>query len=146
MGKMGYDIVVDKLHADELAFSQEALRNYRNVDEIIWHGDLYRLSDPWENPFAALMYVDERKERAVFFGYLVTNRFDFTFTPNPVKLNGLDPAKKYRLKELNVFPGTSAVIDESAVYSGDFLMKAGFNPDVNLMHSSVVVEIKEVKQ
>ena len=145
MGKLGYDIVVDHLKPDELAFSQQAVKNYQAISDIVWHGDLYRLADPWEKPCASVLLVDEKKERAVSFNYVVTNRFEFSYTLGPVKLAGLDPAKKYRVRELNVYPGTSTTLDEQAVYSGEYLMNVGFNPDLSPRRTSVVVLIESVK-
>lgn len=145
MGKMGYDIVVDHLSADDLAFSQQAIKNYHTVTDPIWHGDQYRLVSPWENPYAAIMYVDEKKEHAVAFHFLVSNRFDYHQSIDPVKFKGLDPAKRYQLKELNVYPGTKSLIDEKATYSGDFLMNIGINPELTTSHNSVVIDINAVK-
>ena len=145
MGKMGYDIVVDHLSADDLAFSQQAIKNYHSVEDAIWHGDQYRLASPWENPYGAVMYVDEKKDHAVAFHFVVTNRFDYHYSADPVKLKGLDPVKKYKLKELNVYPGAKSPIDEMAVYSGDFLMNIGINPELTSAHSSVVIDIIAVK-
>lgn len=144
MGKMGYDIVVDKLSADELTFSQAALADYHRLREVIWYGDLYRLSNPWEKPTAALQFVSEKRDRALLFAYFVSNRFTFTATPSPLKLAGLDPQKKYKIREINLFPGTQSSLDANAVYSGAFLMQVGFNPDVNARRSSVVLELVEV--
>jgi len=145
MGKMGFDIVVDKLQPEELSFCQDAVKNYKSISDVVWHGDLYRISDPWERPYASVMMVDEKKERAVSFNYLVTNRFEFSYSIAPIKFAGLDPVKKYRIKELNVYPGTSSTIDAAAVYSGDYLMNVGFNPDMNLKRTSVILEINAVK-
>ena len=36
------------------------------------------------------------------------------------------------------------IMDEEAVYSGDFLMKAGLNPIVNLRRRSVILEFQAV--
>ena len=145
MGKMGYDIVVDRLTPDELAFSQQAVKNYNSISDVVWHGDCYRLSDPWERPFASVLLVDENKARAVSFNYVVTNRFEFSYSIAPIKLAGLDPAKKYSIREINIYPGVPSTIDEKAVYSGAFLMNVGFNPDMNLKRMSVILEINEVK-
>jgi alpha-galactosidase len=60
-------------------------------------------------------------------------------------LNGLDPQKRYTVKEINLYPGTTSTILSDKVYSGDFLMKAGINPDVTLQRTSVVLEISEVR-
>lgn len=145
MGKMGYDIVVDHLTPDELTFSQGAVKNYKSISDVIWQGDFYRISDPWEKPFASVLAVSTDKSRAVSFNYVVTNRFEFSYSIAPVKLQGLDPVKKYTVKEINLFPGTASTIDEKAVYSGEYLMNVGFNPDMSLRRTSVILEINAVK-
>lgn len=91
------------------------------------------------------MYVDKDKTKAVVFNYLVNNRFNITATKRPVVFNGLDAKKKYMVKEINVYPGIESTLKPRAVFSGDFLMKAGYNPDVNLKRTSVILEINEVK-
>jgi len=68
-----------------------------------------------------------------------------TATPRPIQLNGLDPAKKYAVKEINLFPGTQSSIKPGVIYTGDYLMSIGINPDVNQRRSSVVLDIEEVK-
>src|ERR1700742_580447 len=61
----------------------------------------------------------------------------------PVKLKGLDPAKQYKVEEINLYPGTEAVVKSQETYPGDFLMKVGINPNVDAGHSSVVLKIPE---
>lgn len=145
MGKLGFDIVASHLSAEDMQFAKEAVSNYHSFKNVIWHGDLYRLVNPHEHAIAALMYVDNSKSRAIVFNYLVDNRQRLTETMKPVKLSGLDPQKKYSIKEINVYPGRKSPIDAAAVYSGDFLMKVGINPDVSLWRTSVVLEVNEVK-
>jgi alpha-galactosidase len=141
MGKLGFDIVVSKLSPDELAFCQDAIKNYKAYSEAIWHGEQYRLQDPWDNDAASIMYVDTTKRKAILFNYLVNNRFG-TGTHLPIKLKGLDPNKHYAVKEINLYPGTKSGIKEG-VYSGDFLMTVGINPEVHEGRTSVVVGISE---
>ena len=145
MGKLGYDIVVDKLPADDLTFSKAAVANYHAIREVVWYGDLYRLSNPWEKPTAAVQFVNAPRDRAVLFSYFVSNRYMLSGTPAHLKLSGLDPQKKYNVRELNLYPGTTSTLDANAVYSGDFLMTVGFNPDVNARRTSVVVELTAVE-
>jgi alpha-galactosidase len=145
MGKLGFDIVASKLNTDDKTFCKQAISNYHSYKDIVWHGDMYRLVNPHENDIAALMYVNPAKNKAVVFNYLVNNRFNITATERPVVLNGLNPKKKYTVKEINLFPGTTSTIDSNKVYTGDFLMKAGINPNVNLKRTSVVLEINEVE-
>ncbi|WP_256009412.1 alpha-galactosidase [Desertivirga xinjiangensis] len=144
MGKLGFDIVVNKLPENDLKFCQEAIKNYNGLKDVIWHGDQYRLANPREGNVASVMYVDEAKARGIIFNYLVNNRYGSN-SASPIKLKGLDPRKKYRITEINLFPGTSSTLDVKKVFSGDFLMNVGFNPDVNTSRTSVVLEFKEVK-
>ena len=145
MGKMGYDIVVNNLSEKDLQFSQQAVATYRSISDLVWHGDLYRLADPKENPFASLMFSSSDKSRAVIFNYLTNTRFMQTATQQPVKLKGLDATKNYTVKEINLYPGTSSTVNASMVYSGNFLMTIGINPDVNGLRASVLLEVNAVK-
>ncbi|RXF71214.1 alpha-galactosidase [Arcticibacter tournemirensis] len=141
MGKLGFDIVVSKLNPTDLAFCQNAVKTYDAVKHIIFQGDQYRLSDPQSNSVASLMYVNHDKTTAVVFNYLVNNRYE-EGSKMPVRFKGLDPAKKYRVKEINLYPGVNSSIDTDLVYSGDFLMNVGFNPVVNSGRTSVILKIE----
>nr|WP_314898220.1 alpha-galactosidase [uncultured Flavobacterium sp.] len=145
MGKLGFDIVASKLNPDDKTFCKQAISNYNSFKEIVWHGDMFRLVNPHENNIAALMYVNPEKSKAVVFNYLVNNRFNITATERPVVLNGLNPNKNYTVKEINLYPGVTSSIASDKVYTGDFLMKAGINPNVTLKRTSVLLEINEVK-
>ena len=119
------------------------MQTYKSFSEVVWHGDLFRLADPREHDFASLMYVNEAQSRAVMFNYQVAGRYG-TGSQSPVKLRGLQPGKRYAVKEVNLFPGTSSTLPKEAVYTGEFLMTVGFNPDVNTRRTSVVLEITQV--
>ena len=143
MGKLGFDIVVGKLSPNDLLFSQQAVKNYKDFSEAIWHGNQYRLQSPWDNDVASIVYVDSLKSRAIVFNYLVSQRFD-AGSQSPVKLKGLDPAKQYIVKEINLYPGTKSGIKEGT-YSGNFLMTVGINPEVHDDRASVVLSVEERK-
>ena len=143
MGKLGFDIVVNKLSPADLEFCKNAVQVYDGLKPLVWQGQQYRLLDPRENNAASIMYVDPAKASAVMFNYLVNYRYD-RGTKKPILLKGLDPAKRYKLTEVNLYPGKSSRIGSQNVYSGDFLMKVGFNPDVDTDHSSVVITFQAV--
>lgn len=145
MGKLGFDIVASKLNENDKLFCKQAITNYNSFKDVVWHGDMYRLVNPHENDIAALMYVNPDKSKAIVFNYLVNNRYKITATERPVILNGLNPKKKYTVKEINLYPGETSSIASDKIYTGDFLMKAGFNPNVNLKRTSVLLEINEVQ-
>ncbi|PKK38564.1 alpha-galactosidase [Siphonobacter sp. SORGH_AS_0500] len=144
MGKLGYDIVVGKLDEKDFEFSKQSVETYKKISDLVWHGDLYRLANPRENEYASLQFVNENKSRSVWFTYMVSSRYGVG-TGRPIVLKGLDPRKKYALKELNLYPGTKSSITPDAVYTGDFLMSVGFNPAANLKRTSVMIELTEVK-
>lgn len=126
MDKLGYDIRVHDFSVDELQFSRDAVATYKRISDIIWWGDLYRLVSPYEENRAALMYVKEDKSKAILFNYFMHTRRMDVF--QRVKLQGLDAAKKYRVKEINLFPGSkSALPDNDKVLTGDYLMSIGLN-------------------
>ena len=145
MGKLGFDIVAGKLNENDKLFCKQAITNYNSFKDIVWHGDMFRLVNPHENDIAALMYVNPEKSKAIVFNYLVNNRFSITATERPVVLNGLNPKKKYTVKEINLYPGVASTLPSDKVFTGDFLMKVGFNPNVTLQRTSVLLEINEVQ-
>ncbi|RYY35974.1 MAG: alpha-galactosidase, partial [Sphingobacteriaceae bacterium] len=120
------------------------IKNYNQLKSIIWQGDQYRLADPRKNSVASIMYVNEAKTGGVIFNYLVNNRYG-EGSKLPIRLKGLDATKKYTIKEINLYPGTNSSLNASTVYSGDFLMTVGYNPDVNSGRTSVVLQIDEAK-
>ena len=145
MGKLGFDIVYSHLNDNDKLFCKQAVSNYNEFKDIVWKANLYRLVNPHQNDMAALMYVNIDKSRAIMFNYLVNFRPQFTSYESPIKLNGLDADKKYHIKETNLYPNTSSTINPETIYSGDFLMKIGINPEVSLQRTSVILEITEVQ-
>ncbi len=143
MAKMGFDIVVSELEPSELEFAQQAIKNYSELEEVIWQGDLYRLQNPREHNAASLMYVGKDKKQAVVFNYLVDYRYE-QGSHTPIKLKGLNPEAQYQLEEINVYPGTNAVV-KTTTYSGDYLMKIGINPRLKKDNPSVVIKLNMLK-
>jgi len=144
MGKMGYDIRVNEMTADELKFSKQALQNYARLKDLIWKGDLYRLVSPYEQERAVLMYVSGDQAKSILFSYSLHPRAFNQF--NAVKLAGLDPKKNYKIEEINKMPDSrSRFRADGKTYSGDYLMKIGLSLPNNSELSSSVIEITEVK-
>ena len=143
MGKLGFDIVVSELADTDLKFCQDAIKTYNSLKPVIFHGDQYRLSDPKTSAVASVSYIDANKSSGVIFNYLVNNRYGEN-SKLPIRLKGLDASKSYRLRELNLYPGSKSSIDPSKTYTGDFLMKIGFNPDVRASRTSVILKIEAI--
>ena len=141
MGKLGYDIIVSKLTPDELTFSQQALATYNRLKPVIWQGDLFRLKSPYAGNLASMLYVSEQQDKAVWFSYLTGNRYR-AGSSEPVRLQGLNPAKTYRIQEQNVMPGGKPMAE--ATYTGDYLMTVGVNPQISDRRTSVVLELTQL--
>lgn len=140
MGKLGFDIDIDHLSEKELQFCKEAVQHYKRLQSTIGFGNIYRLVDPYDQLNAALMTVDENKQKAVLFAFNLHPKFGDVFAP--VKLQGLDPAKKYTIKEINTMPGEKLQCTQTGeTYSGDYLMKIGLDWFLNGQLTSGVIEI-----
>ncbi|MBV4357440.1 alpha-galactosidase [Pinibacter aurantiacus] len=142
MGRLGYDIDVEKMSPDEFTFSQDAVKNYKRLSDVIWHGNLYKLVSPYDESRAVLMFSNDAKTKAVVFAYNLN--FLYGKRWEAVKLQGLDPAKKYTIKETNLYPGhNSSVPENGKTFTGDYLMKVGINPSSDRELTSTVIEITE---
>jgi alpha-galactosidase len=144
MGKLGFDIHVGGLKPNELKFCQEAVSNYKRLSPVIWQGELYRLISPYEDSRAVLMYVNKDKTQSVVFSYTLHPLTDPNYSM--VKLEGLDPSRKYKVKEINIMSESKNTFEESGnVFSGDFLMKIGLKVSSSKQESSVVLELITVE-
>jgi alpha-galactosidase len=146
MGKLGFDIDLSHMSDNDIEFVKGAVKNYNSFKSIVLHGDQYRLASPYENPYASIINVNKDKSQAVMFNYLSSNRFMEQMTKRPIRLKGLNTNKNYTLKEVNLYPGTTSVIDHTKVYSGEFLMTVGINPVINTKRTSVVLLINETNK
>ena len=143
MCKLGFDIGLQDLTEDELAFCHTAVENWRELQLAIMDGDQYRLVSPYETNHTAVNYVSKDGTLAVLFAYDIHPRFQEKLLP--VKLQGLDPTASYKVEEINLMPGVSSQLEcNGKVYSGDYLMKVGIDVlSFNHMQSKVIKLIKQ---
>jgi alpha-galactosidase len=126
MCKLGFDLGLKELSEDELAYCQEAVANWKRLQPTTMDGDQYRLVSPYETNHMAVNYVNKAKTQAVLFAYDIHPRFQEKLMP--VKLQGLDPMKQYRVKEINLMPGAAPTLAaDGQTFTGDYLMKVGLD-------------------
>lgn len=126
MCKLGFDIGLKSMSADELAYCQTAVANWKRLQSTIMDGDQYRLVSPYESNHMALNYVNKNRNKAVLFAYDINSRFQEKLMT--VKLQGLNPDKYYKVTEINLMPSTTSKLEaDGKIYSGDYLMKIGLN-------------------
>ena len=144
MCKLGFDLGLKELSADELLYCQQAVANWKRLQSVILDGDQYRLVSPYESNHMAVNYVNADGDKAVLFAYDIYPRYQEKLLP--VKLQGLDPHKFYRIEEINLMPGVaSALPTNGKVLSGDYLMKVGLDVFGFAPMQSCVVELTAVK-
>lgn len=142
-GRLGMELQPKDMSDKDKIFARKAIANYKEIRDLVMFGDLYRIVSPYENQgFYSLMYVGKDKKRAVVYGYCIDYQ-GRTLTPQ-FRLNGLDPNKKYLLKELNV--DKSDFWGDGKVFSGEYLIHEGINPKLQRCFDSAVFSLTEVNQ
>ncbi len=121
MGKLGFDIKLDDMSKEDLAYCQQAIKNYNRLKPVILDGDLYRLVSPYENTHSASMFVAPDKSKAVLFAFDILPRVVEHLAP--VCLQGLEPDSNYRVQEIDLESGEA----EAHIYSGAYLMNQGLH-------------------
>lgn len=140
MEKLGFDISLEELTQEEIAYVKMAVANYKRLKKVILDGDLYRLVSPYETNHTSVMYVNKEQSKAVLFAYDLHPRFKERI--HAIKLEGLNPTKKYQIKEINLVAGTESDLTEhQGIYSGDYLMKIGIDAFTTEALNSRVIEI-----
>ncbi len=122
-GRLGMEIQPKNMTDDEKALCRNAIAEYKQIRPIVQFGDIYRLVSPYDKRgLASLMYVNEAKDKSVFFWWK-TESFQNELLPR-VKMAGLDASKNYKIHELNRIDLHPMDI-EGKVYSGAYLMNHG---------------------
>ena len=140
MCKLGFDLGLKELNADEQTFCQNAVANWTRLKKVILDGDQYRLVSPYDGNHMSIMYAAPDKNKAVLYTYDIHPRFGEKLLP--VKLQGLDARKMYKVKEINLMPNSkSNLAANEKTYSGDYLMKVGINAFTTNQAFSRVIEL-----
>lgn len=145
-GRLGMEMQPEDMTEADKEFTQRAIQAYKGIRPIVQFGDLYRLISPYENKgVASLMYVTPEKDRAVFYAYKMNHFINMTI-PN-VKMNGLDPQKKYQLIDLTPLSKNKPCSLHNKIISGRILMEKGIALQTLLKneYSSIALELQEVK-
>lgn len=105
-GTFGYELNPALLNAKEKAEIRAQLAQYREYQELIREGDYYRLSNPFQDNFAAWMVVSDDRSKAL------VSVIRFTAEANPpaayVTLKGMEEDAFYREKTTGkVYPGAA---------------------------------------
>lgn len=150
-GRLGMEIQPKNMTDAEKQLCKKAIAEYKEIRPIVQMGDIYRLLSPYDNLGAAsLMYVTPEKEKAVFYWWK-TEQFCNQHLPK-VRMEGLNPDKRYKIHELNRIDNEPLAF-EGSVFTGAYLMANGLeipynhNVDYHLKndYSSRVLYLEEIK-
>ncbi|MCD7901047.1 MAG: alpha-galactosidase [Bacteroides sp.] len=140
MGKLGFDIKLEDMNSNDQQFCRQAVNNYNQLKPVILEGDLYRLVSPYEGNHTSSMYVSKNKQSAVVFSFDIHPRY--AEKSLPVRLQGLEKDRKYRVKEINLMPdANSSLSGNDQVYSGEYLMNVGLNLFTTQQLNSRVIQV-----
>ncbi len=142
-GRLGMELQPDHLEEQEVEFAKSAIKTYKKyIRPLITEGDLYRIVSPYdENKWVALMYVSKDKSQAILFAFSTGVHARDVY---PIlKLNGLNPTRKYKIEEINRI-NTSSFWGNEKVFSGEFLINNGMEIRISRLFDSAVFKLTEV--
>ncbi len=131
-GTFGYELDPGKLSEEEKEEVREQVRQFKKHAPLIYHGDYYRLSDPFRDAFGAWMFVSEDRSSALLSAVML-------------EIHGNMPVQYVRLKGLK----PEAVYEDARshqCYLGAALMNAGLHLPVRLEeYAAYQIELNEKK-
>lgn len=138
--KLGFDINLAHMSQDDKTYCQQALREYRRLEDVIFSPELYRLVSPYEGSHCVLQRVTEDKSHALVFAYDIHPQVAENIFPT--RLKGLDPDAHYRVKEISLMPGKQSWLPcDNQVYTGSQLMNMGIKVLSSNDMESHIIEI-----
>ena len=112
-GSFGYELDPAKISEEAREEIKTQIADYHKYYDLIHYGDLYRLINPWDDPYrVAWEFVSEDKSEAML---TVVNKFFMEPRNFFIRLRGLDPDKLYKSDT------------DGEIYSGALLMNAGLS-------------------
>ncbi len=150
-GRLGMELQPKHMTEEEKKLCADAIAAYKEIRPVVQQGDLYRLQSPYDRlGVASLMYVSPEKDKAVFYWWKMEH-FKNQHLPR-VRMNGLNPQGRYRIRELNRIDKQPLRM-EGEVFTGAYLMANGLElPDTHQVdkpqrneYASRVLYLEEVK-
>ena len=136
-GALGIGTNLLKLTPEELDTAGRLTGFYKTVRTTVQHGNLYRLERPEGSESSRVEYVAQDGSQAVVFAYLHSQSYGLA--QSLVRLRGLDPQAKYRVKPLDAEKYSG---DE--VVSGAVLMGRGVEVKLAGDYDSTAVVLEKV--
>ena len=124
-GRLGMEIQPKNMTDDEKELCRKAIAEYKQIRPVVQFGNIYRLVSPYDRKgLASMMYVNDKQSKAVWYWWK-TESFQNEHLPR-VKMAGLNPARMYKVRELNRVDVKPLEI-EGKSFSGAYLMSHGLD-------------------
>ncbi len=114
LGPTGYELDASKFTDEDRARVKKEVEAYREISPLILNGDLYRTESPFDGNFFTETVVSKDKKKALIVAYRRLGGVNCEI--KKIKAAGLDPDKRYVVKELG------------RTLSGSTLMNVGWSP------------------
>lgn len=104
MGRFGVELDLCRLDAEELEELQRQIAFYKQIEQIVHQGDLYRLASVYDNRYAAYQIISACGSTVLVFFYSVTGKP--CIAPDRIRLQGLDENAVYECNG-RLYPGAT---------------------------------------
>lgn len=143
-GRLGMEIQPKDMSEEDKQFAKTAIAAYKQIRPIIQFGNQYRLVSPFDNKgIASLLYVDDKKDEAVFFAYKIS--YLRNMENHRIQIIGLDENKMYQITDLT--PDGKPCSLNGKILSGRLLCKEGIrlNRFLQREYASLALKLTAVK-
>ncbi|MBE6583561.1 MAG: alpha-galactosidase [Ruminococcaceae bacterium] len=118
LGATGYELDTTKFTDEDKAAVKAQVEEYKQIQDIVLEGDLYRIENPYVSNYFTEMVVSKDKSRAILCVY--RREAPANGDTKRIRLQGLDKDKTYRIEKLGI------------VASGASLMNVGMGVNYRL--------------
>ena len=133
--RLGMEIQPKQLTDEEKDYIKQYLQEYKQFRDIVFDGDLYRISSPCTSDHYALMYASKDKSRAVLFAFCL--QYNGRGLNPKFRAGGLDPSARYKVRE--IAPQRKSFWGDGREFGGDYLMNFGINLSLFKPYQSAVL-------
>ncbi|MBI5381414.1 MAG: alpha-galactosidase [Opitutae bacterium] len=145
-GRLGLELQPKDMDAAEQEFARAAIATYKRIRPLLAQGDLYRMHSPYEPGgwVSQMLVAKDRTQAAVFVFSTQAHRRGVVPT---LRLRGLDPAKRYKVTELNRLApakGAGAFWGNGQTFTGEYLTEIGLEANIGKIYTSAVFLLEAV--
>ncbi len=129
-GRFGYELDLNNLTDSQIETVKEQVKYYREIENTVHNGDLYRLVSPFDTKSCVFQFISEDKSEVLVFAFNITGK---PLGPLGLRiyLKGLEENAQYKN------------LDNGEVYSGSVLMNIGFRMTTWNDNTSQVIRYKK---